>query len=263
MTNGFKIFWSQDWLKVCDISILEYKRDKIDANGNLILAFDSNNQPIYKTDYDGKKFKIDPITGQKIQDTVKESKGWRVKLEFTDDGWKTKKIIYLQDEEISDFIAVILGKRDKWYFARENKNINIEFQGEHSFLKFTQKDNEINKIYAVKIDKFSGLRIITLWLIALQYEFKRVMWVTIDTKTLLSSIIELYSKEKINSIIPTQTTTSNWVVQIQTVNTPTSNLPVCSSCGKSFDIPKESKVIEFSINKFGKPVCYKCQKNYI
>lgn len=260
MSNGFKIFGSQDWLKVCDISILEYTKDKLDKNGHVIPAFDANNQPILKKTFTG-KVEVDQ-NGTPIQDTVKESKGWRVKLEFTDDGWKTKKIIYLQDAEVADFIAILLGKKLSNKFQRENKSVVVEYQGEHSFMKFSQKDWEVSKFYATKIDKFSGLKIIALCLTVLQLEFKREMGVGIDQKALLESIISLNTT---NSNVSTPVVSSPVIstVTTQPVNQTTSqsaNWKIVCKCGHELDPVKEFKVIDFSTKKFGTPTCFNCQQ---
>lgn len=261
MTTGFKIFGSQDWLKVCDISILEYKKEKLDEKGNTIPLM-SNGQPVYKMNYTWTKISVDE-NGQNIVDTVKESKGWRLKLEFTDDGFKTKKIIYLQDGEVSDFIAILLWKKDKGYFARENKSVTVEYQGDNSFMKFSQKDNNVSKFYPVKIDKFSSLRIIAFAVIVLQYEFKRDLGIAIDQKVILESIIGLNTKPSQTVTVPVtqvwQTVTQEWVNTAPT----TSVTPVCSDCGKAFDMSKEEKVVKFSTQKFGKPVCFGCQKTHV
>lgn len=258
MTNGFKIFWSQDWLKVCDISILEYTKDKLDKSGNVIPAFDVNNQPIFKKTFTW-KIEVDPQTNQPVQDTIKESKGWRVKLEFTDDGWKTKKIIYLQDWELAEFVAVLLGKKKDSKFSRENKSVMVEFQGANSFMKFSQKDWEVSKFYATKIDKFSSLKIIALCISVLQIEFKREMWIWLDSKLISDVISGLYT-ETVSVSTPSvsqNTSTSQVTPQVPTV---VSGDQVVCECGHVFDKVKEAKVIEFSTKKFGKPVCFNCQK---
>lgn len=260
MNGSFKIFWSQDGQKVCDISILEYKKEIQDQNGNTIPAKDSSWNPIYKKRFDW-TFEKDQ-QGQFIQDTQKESKGWRLKFEFTDDGWKTKKIIFLQDWEIADFIAVINGVKSAITCKRENKNISIENQGTHSFVKFNQKDSEVAKFYVSKIDLFAWLRITALGLVVLQLEFKRDLGIWVEQKVLLESILNLNwwltSSTVSTSSAPIKK--EDPIVSSTTQNTSTDWEVKCTDCWHTFDLSKEQKVVDFSTKKFWTPVCYNCQQ---
>jgi len=250
---NLKIFSSNDWMKVTDISLIEYTVDAKTKDGKTIPLIDkTTNKPITYTKWD---WTI-------IWKNEQESKWFRLKFEFTDDKWNTKKIIYLQEKEILDFLAVLYWLKKSAEFMRNNpiKKLSIENQWTHSFLRYNQE----NKQYYAKVDTFSWFNISTLGLWVILKESKRTLKIPLSFQDVISQIKLIYwdsainiqanQKEESKSIDYSTTSfsdnnNSNW-----------NDLIPCSECDFKLNPIKHSKVIDFSKKKYNKVLCYNCQQ---
>jgi len=229
-----KIFWSNDWMKVTDISFKEYIVEKKDLAWNIIS---------------------------------KESKWFRLKFEFTNDKWKNKKIMYLQDKEILDFLAVIYWLKKKGEFMRNNptKKLSIENQWneelwkENSFLKFQMEDQ-----YFSKIDTYSAFQISNLALAVLSKELERQYGFKVWLKDIMEQVKLIYNSTKASKII-----VSDWTATTNT-NTPVAKAaPVAKwkkipcqwvNCTYQLDEEKHKNILFHSNKNFQKNLCFNCQK---
>lgn len=225
---SMKIFSSNDWMKVTDVSFKEYIVEKPDANWQI----------------------------------VKTSKGFRLKFEFTNNKWVDKKIIYLQDKEVTDFLAVIYWLKKKWEFMRNKptKKLTIENQWEHSFLKFQMEEQ-----YAAKVDVYSAFQISNLGLAVIAKELKRKFWFTVWFKEALEQIKLVYSSW---SWIPlannsvTQTSNTATAATAPTAPVKTWTVVPCQWpwCNFKLDSEKHKSILYHSNNNFQKNLCFNCQK---
>lgn len=250
---SIKIFASIDWKKVIDISLIEYTVDKKDENWNNIpLVKDWIEQFFTKSDW------------TQVPKYIQESKWWRIKFEFTNDGWQNKKIIYLQDNEVVELISVLYWKQQSAKFQRNKptvKTFTIENQWEHCFLKFQQNWEN----FYWKSSKFHSLNISTFWLMLLSKEIKREQWIQLPAEIILKQI-ELISSSIIQKPTSVQKITENQNSQENLTNSNPENIwnqensSTCADCWTQLDPETHWRIIEFSNKKFKRTVCYNCQQ---
>lgn len=259
MYNSFKIFSSTDGKKVLDFSSHLYKKDVLNPDKSPKYVLDSDWQPLRKVN-----------AKWETQYVVEQSEvGYRLKIEWTDNGWNTKGIIFLQDQEVSDFMAVLLGKLKSAKAQRPDKTLTIEHQDQHCFVTLYVKNvwNEVNKKYSGKITAISAIKLLALWTHVLQQDLIRELELNLGggiIKELVSDIYSSFKKPSEPEINPHTnfSSTSNQPVQGVQSNqqTLTDTGVSCSKCWKHMDPVKESKVISYSTQKYGQPVCYSCQQ---
>lgn len=234
-TYTFKIFWSNDWSRCMDFSVLKYEKDWV-------------------------------------------LKGWRLKIEWTDNGWQSKSIIFLQDQEIIDLLSCLLGyRRDEVKCQRPSKTFTAQHQGNQVFFSISQWATNDQKAAkgSARVRTYEAVKLISMCLFIIRADYKRELNIDISDQSVLNTlklVTDSFSGESTYQSSQTKKTTSvNTDYNTQNYNQPiiTETQPLqfanqwgvhCSRCNKSMDPVKDAKVIEFSTKKFGAPVCFSCQK---
>ena len=232
----FKIFGSRDGKKACAFKIIEHFRTPEDSQ-------------------------------------VEKSMGWKVVVETTQDWWTKggdKKIIMLEDNELVSLSSVLMGFSNHSDAKRNDppKQFDIKAQ-EGGFFVSLRSWNvshwfKMNQYDALRLLAFSNKAIennmASLYSIdikAIEY-IRDICWTGTETvQSIKVDIPKIEEKHEDNS---------NHSIMIQNVDW--TETPIdsddsgchCSICNKAFDEVKEEKIINFSTKKYGKPVCYNCQK---
>lgn len=238
------VYWSKDWLKVCQFEYLEHFRTPEDSQ-------------------------------------VEKSMWYKIKISTTYDWWKEdKKYIMLEDQEIVDLIAVFINRLDSITVKREwPKHLEIKNQGDSYFLTF--KSNNTN--HAFKVSKFTALKVVNYWLWALETnEEKSGTWKPFINGWTLDIIKELYpyiinknhseNKEKTEENTYKKVENNEKKVnskkdEIKVENVEDDSWEVlnwtqCEDCRHNF-VEKEQRVIDFSKKNFNWHIyCFQCQKNH-
>lgn len=224
----FKIYGSVDGLKVCDVALIHHTRKDDET------------------------------------EDVKD-KGYKLRFEFTNDGFKTKKIIMLEKMELTEVLSVLKGVSNNMESKRKDplKAFSLKNQGDTFYISFRQgKEN-----YWFKVTRFDAVRIVALILTALQKNFATDMGVVMTKDEILSSFDVVYTAvyvEQPKVVETTEVVDENAPVKTveasEKVVEASKNTDTCSDCGVEMDKVKFEKVIKYSNSKFGKCLCMNCQK---
>lgn len=222
----FKIYGSTDWLKVCDVALIHHTRKNDET--------------------------------EEVKD-----KGYKIRFEFTNDWFETKKIIMLEKMELTEVLSVLKGISNRMESKRKNplKAFSLKNQWETFYASFRQdKEN-----FGFKVTRFDAVRIVALILTALQKNFAADMGVSMTKDEILSSFDVVYTPLPVETaetvdINTTETEKKPENTEESSTSEKKENIETCADCGVSMDKTKFEKVIKYSTSKFGKCLCMNCQK---
>jgi len=151
--NEFKVYGSKDGKKACDVSIINHTRTNEETN-------------------------------------EVSNKGFKVKLEFTDNGFQDKKIIMLEKSELTDLLAVFNGYSKSVECMRNNpvKKFKFENQVTHYFVSFSQEKSK----YGIKFSKFDAIKCETLILAVLQKNFYNELGIQMTKEEIINVCKNVY-----------------------------------------------------------------------
>lgn len=235
--QNFHVFASNDWQKACDIALEHHIR--------------------------------------KNEDWTEESKWYKIKFEMTKDGWKNKKIIMLERNELVELIEVLTWKKEQMLWQRNDpvKLFTFKNQGD-SYYASLKQDSEVHWF---KMSQYDAFRLLGLTTDALRNNINNELKIMITKEEVFAFISNLNPfKWAItqSKTTPAPKNSSEEEITLEDVEeafgqaqpkhipwkVDTTKRHECSECGEYLDPVKEAKVIDFSNKKYGRTVCFQCQK---
>jgi len=191
------------------------------------------------------------------------SMGWKVWIETTNDGWQKdwdKKIIMLEGNELVEIIALLQWHISYMKAMRNNpvKHFELKTQGNDYFVSLKSS----NTVHGFKMNKYDWLRLMSFAAKALEKDFDTSYSIYIQWIEYVNSLYNKSNQEE--TVKQVQLKTEDSPIEIEEISNISTknndNWYTCSCCWKELDLVSEKKVIDFSMKKYWKVICYQCQK---